>query len=253
MQLRGNTILITGGGTGIGLGFAQRFLARDNRVVVCGRRQDRLDEACARHPGLRAYRCDVSLADERQQLFEAMARDGYRPNVLFNNAAVMRTYDLACPESLDLDKIHADLRTNFLAPVAMIQLFLPVLRGQRNAAIVNVSSPGGVVPLANVPMYSASKAALHSFSRSLRHQLAGEIEVIDLFPPSVDTEIMDNVHVKKISAEACVDEAMRRLARGGDEIWLGEGRVVPWLNRLAPRWMFALVNRGMKVARDARA
>ncbi len=252
MKLTGNTILITGGGTGIGLALAKSFLERDNRVIVCGRRQDKLDAACASTPGLRAYRCDVSDPGERQALLEAIERDGDRVNVLFNNAAVMRTYDLADPEHLDLDKIHDDIRVNFLAPIALTKLFLPMLRHQPDPVIVNVSSPGGIVPLSNVPVYSACKAALHSFTRSLRFQLGDAVEVIELFPPAVDTEIMDKVEIDKISAEACVEESMRRLERGGREIWVGNGRVIPWLHRIAPHWTDVLANRGLTVARDAR-
>jgi uncharacterized oxidoreductase len=243
MKLTDNTLLITGGGTGIGLGLAEAFLARDNRVLVCGRRQEKLDQARDALPGLQTYRCDVSDAAERGRLFQAIEADGLRPNVLVNNAACMRRYDLGEPESLDIEALRQDIQTNLAAPIEMVQLFLPVLRQQAGATVINVSSPGGLVPVAEVPIYCASKAALHSFTLSLRHQLAGCVEVIEVYPPSVDTEMMNGVQLDMISLEDFTRDLMRRLAKGDREIWIGQARYLPFMHRLAPGKTFRLVNR----------
>ena len=248
MKLTGNTLLITGGATGIGLGLARAFAARGNRVVICGRRREKLDQAREAVPELRTYRCDVSDADERRVLVRSIENDGLRPNVLINNAACMRPYDLAEPGELDTGALGRDIQINFAAPVEMIQLLLPVLQEQDGATIINVSSPGGVVPVAKVPIYCASKAALHSYTLSLRHQLADRIEVIEVYPPSVDTEMMNGVQLDKISVEEYTDGLLPRLAKGETEIWTGDARYLPLMSRLAPRKTFELVNRTTRFA-----
>ena len=243
MKLTGNTILITGGGTGIGLGLAGAFAERGNEVVICGRRQQKLDEACRRVPGLRAHRCDVGDAADRKRLFDAIVADGLRVNVLINNAACMHPYDFSEPEALDVNGVQRDLAANLLAPIDMIRLFLPMLREHGRATIINVSSPGGVVPVARFPVYCASKAAMISFSRSLRYQLGEEVKVITLYPPSVDTAMMVGVDLPTISVEECNHEVMKRLARGRDEIWIGEARAIPIFSRLMPKRIFDIVNK----------
>jgi len=252
MKLTGNSILVTGGGTGIGRIMAACFLERGNRVAICGRRAEKLQEARQTHPDLEAYTCDVSDTDSRRGLLDDLARDGFLPNVLINNAAVMRTYDLTEPEGLDFDQIEEDLRINFLAPLALNALLLPVLQKQANPAIMNVSSPGGLVPIANVPIYCASKAALHSYCESLRKQLAGSVEVIEMVPPSVETAMMDNVDIRKIGVEEFANKLFRMLAKGGKEIWVGEGKYIRWLHRLSPGMAQRVANSSTKVSRNER-
>jgi uncharacterized oxidoreductase len=243
MKLSGNGVLITGGGTGIGLALAGALSERGNEVVICGRRQEKLDEARRLHPRLRAHRCDVRDAGDRQRLFDSIAAEGLGINVLVNNAACMRPYDFTDRDALDVEGLHQDIAANYTAPVEMIRLFLPLLREREHPTIINVSSPGGVVPVSKFPIYCASKAAMISFSRSLRHQLAGSVKVITLYPPSVDTAMMAGVGLPTISTEACNREIMKRLARDDDEIWIGEARYIPILSRLLPRQIFRIVNK----------
>ncbi len=252
MKLTGNSILVTGGGTGIGRAMAAAFLERGNQVAICGRREEKLEEARRDHPGLRTYSCDVSDPEDRRHLYDSLRRDAFVPNVLINNAAVMRTYDLTDPRNLDLEKVQHDLHINFLAPFALNTLFLPLLEEQDDAVIMNVSSPGGLVAIANVPVYCASKAALHSYCESLRRQLNGSVRVIEMVPPSVDTAMMDSVELHKVSTEEFTGELFRRLTKGDDEIWVGEGRYIKWIHRLSP-WLAArLANGSTRVDRSAR-
>lgn len=251
MKLSGNTILITGGATGIGLAMAEGFLQRGNKVAICGRRQDKLDAARELLPQLQTYACDVSIPAQRQQLHGALQRDGMLINVLINNAAVMRHCDLisadpAHPDRLDMDQASADIATNLLAPIALNQLFLPLLMGQPDPVIINVTSPGGVVPVWNVPLYCASKAALNSYSKSLRYQLGERVAVIELFPPSVDTKMMDRVKLHKISSSDFTKALFTKLERGGDVIWVGEGRYLNWINRLSPALAYWIISRSIK-------
>lgn len=243
MNLTGNTILITGGATGIGLAMAEMFLAKGNRVAVCGRRQKKLDEASRLLPALKTVCCDVSSAEQRQQLLGSLLAEDFSPNVLINNAAVMRKYNLADTQSVDLVLIEQDVAINLLAPIALIQLFLPVLRKQANPVIMNVTSPGGVVPLSNVSIYCASKAAINSYTKSLRHQLNGEVEVIEMYPPSVDTDMMDGVELPCVSVAEFIRMLFRCLQKGGNEIWVGEGKYLKWIHRIAPGFAYNLVNK----------
>ncbi len=247
MKLSGNTILITGGATGIGLVMAQGFLERDNRVIICGRRQEKLDEACEGTPGLIAYRCDISDENDRRNLLENLKRDGHAINVLINNAAVLRAYDLSQPEKLDLVTAEHDLGINFFGPVTLTTLLLPLLMQQSDPVVLNISSPGGVVPIAKLPFYCASKAALDTYTDSLRHQLAGRVKVITLYPPTTDTPMMNGIELPMVSTQKFIKEAMRRLASNRTEIWMGDGRVLPWLVRIAPKLTFKLVNHTTKL------
>ena len=247
MNLTGNTLLITGGATGIGLGMARAFLERGNRVAVCGRRQEKLDQAASALPGLRGYRCDVSDAEERRALRAALRADDHLPNVLVNNAARMRPYDLAGLGDRDIEELRSDIATNLLAPIELTSLLLPSLLEHPRPVVVNISSPGGRIPVADVPVYCASKAALHSFTQSLRHPLAGRLRVIEVYPPSVDTAMMVDVKLEKGSVDEFTRKLMAHLAGEQDEIWIGEGRWVRVFERLAPRWIFGVVNRATRV------
>jgi uncharacterized oxidoreductase len=252
MKMSGNTILITGGATGIGLAMAEGFLQRNNRVAICGRRQDKLDEACRKLPGLRAYCCDVADAGQREELHAALLRDDFSPNVLVNNAAVMNYYDLSAgtpghlnnpgnPAPFDMARVATDVATNLLAPIALNQMFLPLLTRHSDPVIINVTSPAGLVPIWHVPIYSASKAALNSYTRSLRYQLQGRVEVIELYPPTVDTEMTTQESLHKISLAAFTREMFQRLEQGGPAIWVGGGRYLKWIYRISPALAYWVV------------
>jgi len=163
-------------------------------------------------------------------------------NVLVNNAASLRLYDLTNPDELDVDSIRRDLLINVMAPIELINLFLSELREQPNATIINVSSPGGVVPISIVPIYCASKAALDSYTKSLREQLGESVKVMEVYPPSVDTEMNAYNRTRKVSVEEYNEQLMASLAKGGDEHWIGEAKYVPLMNRIAPKKTFRFIN-----------
>ncbi len=245
MKPTGNTVLITGGGTGIGLAVAKLLADKGNHVIVCGRRQEKLDEAKQATPELETHQCDVSEAEAREHLFETIRSNGHSVNVLINNAAIMRHYDLEDPESLDLDTIKRDIETNLLSVIALSTMFLPSLREQDGATIVNVSSPGGVVPVTGVPIYCATKAALHSYTMSLRYSLGDSVKVIEVYPPSVDTEMMSSVKLPTITCEDFAKRLLPRLEKGQEEIWVGEANVLKVLARLSVKRTLPFINRAV--------
>lgn len=188
MQTSGNTILITGGTSGIGLAFAQKFLGLGNTVVICGRREDRLSQIKAQHPALVTKLCDIAITDQRRELFTWTTRHYPQINVLINNAGIQLVTDLT--KEVDLNRVRAEVETNLIAPVHLASLFALHLSNKPAAAIINISSGLAFAPLAFMPVYCATKAAVHSLSLSLRHQLKNtQIQVFEIVPPSVDTEL----------------------------------------------------------------
>ncbi len=188
MQTSGNTILITGGTSGIGLAFAEEFMHRNNQVIICGRRKDRLDEIKERYPAIATRVCDVADAAQRTDLATWVLQHFPAVNVLINNAGVQLLTDLTRP--IDLNRVQLEVETNFMAPVHLTSLFSQYLTAQPHAAIINISSGLAFVPLSFMPVYCATKAAIHSLTLSLRHQLRNTpVQVFEIAPPAVDTEL----------------------------------------------------------------
>lgn len=189
MNGTGNTILVTGGTSGIGLGLALRLHKAGNKIIIAGRRQALLDQIVAEHPGIDSVLLDVCDPQSIQRNSEALATRHPNLNVLINNAGIMHWEDLT--DSEYLGTAEDTVTTNLLGTIRMVYAFIPQLLRQPSATIVNVSSALAFVPLPATPTYSATKAAVHSFTQSLRVQLeASPIEVIELAPPGVRTTLL---------------------------------------------------------------
>ncbi len=220
MNLGDNTVLITGGGSGIGLALAQRFLRAGSRVVICGRRQAKLDAAKAAHPELKTRVADVASEADRIALRDWVSREFPNLNVLVNNAGVQRYPRLGDAEWADL---REEIVVNFEAAVHLTSLFLPLLRQAPSAAIMNVTSGLAFAPMARAPIYSATKAALHSFTWTLRQQLTGSsIDVIEIIPPAVDTDLGGpGLHTFGVNVDEFVDAIVPRIEQGDTEVAYG--------------------------------
>lgn len=187
MKLSGNTILITGGGSGIGLAFAERFIKAGNTVIVCGRRESVLQDAKEKFPNLITRVSDVGRESDRTALFDWVTTNYPDVNILVNNAGIGQYFHvLKANESWEY--YNNEITINFAAPIHLSMLFAQFFAGKQDTAIINVTSGLAFTPLAIGPVYSATKAALHSFTMSLRHQLSDtSVEVIEVAPPSVAT------------------------------------------------------------------
>jgi uncharacterized oxidoreductase len=190
MKIRNNTILITGGGAGIGRGLAEALHAEGNQIIIAGRREDVLRETAAVNPGMRFAVLDVEDAEAIRTFAAKIVKDYPALNVLINNAGIMRAETLTA-DPVELGDAEAMIATNILGPIRLTAALLPHLRRQTEATIINVTSGLAFVPLALTPTYSATKAAMHSYSQSLRHQLRNtSVRVIELAPPAVATDLM---------------------------------------------------------------
>ena len=219
MNITGNTILITGGASGIGQALAEAFHARGNQVIISGRRQQALDAVTAVNPGMKSIRMDIGGKAGVKAFAEQVTRDYPALNVVINNAGIMKTEDLkAAPDYLDV--AEETIVTNLLGPIRLTAALLPHLLRQTHATIMTVSSGLAFVPMVMTPTYSATKAAIHSYSMTLRQQLRGtSTSVIELVPPYVQTHLMGEHQAndpRAMPLEAFITEVMEILANEPD-------------------------------------
>ncbi len=217
MNLTGNTILITGGGSGIGLALAREFHLRGNQVIIAGRRKANLDAATAANPGMKSIVLDTADPASIGDAVPKLLAEFPTLNAVLNNAGIMRPEFLKKGEVADAEAIVA---TNVLGPIRLTAALMPHFLKQPRATILNVSSGLGFVPLAFTPTYCATKAAIHSYTQSLRYQLRDTaIKVIEIIPPWVATELMGEVpdDPRAMPLDAFIAETMQILATDADE------------------------------------
>ena len=236
MKFTGHTILITGGSAGIGLAFAARFLELGNEVIVTGRRPSALDAAKARYPRLHTIAGDVRDPNGVALLAAAVRERFSRLDVLMNNAGIMVHRSLRVPAA-SLEDLTAEMDTNVNGTIRTTSALIDLITANRGT-IINVSSALAFVPLPSAPIYCATKAAIHSFTTSLRFQLEGSgVRVVELMPPAVKTDLTRGVpegQLKRITTDELVAATIPALEAGRAEIRPGQSNQLRWLSRLAP-------------------
>jgi uncharacterized oxidoreductase len=225
MKLAGNTVLITGGGTGIGLAFAERYMKAGSQVIVTGRREHVLKQAEEKLPGLITRVSDVEIEAERIALFDWVTANYPEVNVLVNNAGIQQRFNmLSADAKTNWNDYGNEIRTNLEAPLHLSMMFAPFFAAKKEqSAIINVTSGLAFTPFAIAPIYSATKAALHSFTISLRHQLSDtSVEVIEIAPPAVHTDLGGaGLHGQGEPLDAFADAIFQGLEAGEQEIGYG--------------------------------
>ncbi len=228
MKTTGNTILITGGGSGIGRGLAEAFHKLGNKVIIAGRRRQALDQTNAANPGMMAMELDITNAGGIRSFADEIARQHPTLNVLINNAGIMKAENLLA-QPPDLADAEAIIATNLLGPIRLTAALMPLLQRQAKATIMNVSSGLAFVPLSATPTYCATKAAIHSYSLSLRYQLQSTaVEVLELIPPYVATELMGPADKgRAMPLDEFIAEVMSILTQHPEEKEISVERVKP--------------------------
>jgi uncharacterized oxidoreductase len=231
MHISDNTILVTGGGSGIGRALAEAFLRAGNEVIIAGRRQDALDAVLAANPGMHAAVLDIEDGASIAPFATALLARFPLLNVVIHNAGIMR------PEALlegGLDTAEHTIATNLLGPIRLNEALLPQLLAQPSATVITVSSGLAFLPLAATPTYSATKAAIHAYTMALRYQLKStSVEVLELAPPYVQTGLMGEQQTSDPRAMPLADfisEVMALIAQGPADGEILVERVKPLRN-----------------------
>ncbi len=253
MQLEGRTILITGGTSGIGFELAKQLLQRHNVVIITGRDEHKLQETKSALPGVGTMRSDASKADDIQALLTWIKAEFPACDTLINNAGIMRNLNLNQAHSL-ID-VTREIDTNLSGPVQMVQEFLPHLKSRPNALIVNVSSGLAYIPFPLSPIYSASKAGIHAFTRCLRVQLKGtNVRVVELAPPLVETKLTagefdtEMKGQKGMAADVLARKAIAGIEAGKLEIRPGLSSMLYLMSRLLPSLPFGQMAKMVRTA-----
>jgi uncharacterized oxidoreductase len=238
VQLNGKTALVTGGTDGIGIWIARLLAKGGAKVIVCGRREDLLE--AARGEGFEAIAADLSSVAGVDALVAALA--GRDLDILINNAGSGSTYDLA--DAIDLESTDRTIFLNLNAPIRLAAALVPRLRTRPEAALVNVTSGLAIAPRAGSPVYCATKAALRSFTKAIRHQLKGStVTVIEALPPVVDTAMTADRTGGKMSPEACARQIVSAIENNRIEANVGMVKILKLVHSMSPRLAEAIMIR----------
>jgi uncharacterized oxidoreductase len=240
MNLSENTILITGGSSGIGFEMAKEFVKRNNKVIITGRNEQKLQEVQEKLDGVVAIKSDVSNPDDIKKLYKQIEKEFPDLNILINNAGVMFTINLQ-DHKLAANDLTKEFDINVKGTIWMNDAFLPLLKGKKNSATVTVSSGLAFVPLPISPVYCATKAALHSYTLSLREQLRNtNVNVFELAPPATETELLagfneeDMKGITSMSVQTMVADFLKGFSKNTYEICPGQASQLKFMSRYFP-------------------
>lgn len=248
MKNSNQKVLITGGGSGIGLALAKKFLENNNTVIITGRNVAKLEKVKAENPDIHFFQSDVTDDAEVRMLVDDLKEKFDGIDVLINNAGIMLLLDTGDEEN-DLNKQFNEIEINFNSPIRLLHYFLPQLKKSKNAVVVNVSSGLAYVPFTQAPVYSGTKAAVHFWTKSIRPQLKPHnIKVIELLPPVVDTKLASDADLKDDNLKPMPPEKLAEIfwkgySKGKEEITPGISTALKIMSRLAPKFIFGQLNK----------
>lgn len=241
MKLQDNTILITGGGSGIGVALAKK-LSVSNKVIICGRNFMKLQDVKNQFPKIEIIQCDISNGESVRNLIAEIQKKYSSLNFLINNAGIMKFWNLTNSDS-NSEELYPEIQTNLIGTIGLTQALLPHLLKQNKGYILNVSSVLAFVPMSAAPIYSATKSALHSYSISLRQQLENRnIKVFELLPAAIDTEMAVTIkksigmqsQSKDMSPERLAELTLKAIQQDVIEIRPGMANMLYKINQLLP-------------------
>jgi len=243
MHFKDSIVLITGGGSGIGLGLAREFLLQRSHVIICGRDREKLRQAQAQLPEVWALPCDVTDEQQCAAMLQQIEAKYGRLDVLVNNAGIYGRHDFFSPE-FDAGEAERLMRTNFIAPIRLATQALPLLRRSSHPMLVNVTSGLAYAPLPRAPIYSATKSALHFFTAAIQRQTPQfPLHIVEVLPPVVDTAMAQHAQILKLSVPVFARRTMKALRKGKTEIRIGGSSLLYWAMRLIPSIALRVMNR----------
>ncbi|MDQ2718263.1 MAG: SDR family NAD(P)-dependent oxidoreductase [Bacteroidota bacterium] len=255
MKLNNSTVLITGGTSGIGLEFVKQLSEQDAaNIIITGRDLSKLEKAKKQYPKVHIFQSDVSEPKDIETLYQNVIGQFPALNIIINNAGIMRNMDLQ-DTSMDLENITREIDINLSGTIRMVQQFLPHLKKKESAAIVNVSSGLAFVPFPLSPVYSATKAGVHAYTRVLRLQLKNtKVKVFELAPPGTNTDLMDNFkglvdEKQNMDVDKMVGAAIHGMLKDKMEIKPGVAKVLKIMSRVAPNFILNFMDKSMEKAK----
>ncbi|NUY81954.1 SDR family NAD(P)-dependent oxidoreductase [Flavobacterium sp. MAH-1] len=242
MDLKNSTVLITGGTSGIGLELVRQLTDQGTNIIVTGRSLEALYDTQRQFPNVHPFRSDVSQPDDIQKLYDEVTKQFPGLNIIINNAGLMRLIDLQ-DTSLDLQNVVREIDTNLSGTIRMVHQFLPHLMRKESAAIINVSSAIAFMAYSSAPIYSASKAAVHAYTKALRLQLdKTHVKVIEVIPPGVNTNLQKDWVLRPnpgqmMDVAKAVGEIIKGIRKDKPEITPGLSGIVKFMSRIAPNFI----------------
>jgi uncharacterized oxidoreductase len=244
MKLTDNTILITGGSSGIGLALLESFYQLGNKIIIVARDIDKLKKIQIQYPDIDIFQCDLTKQTDIDDLIVFIEQNHSSLNVLFNNAAIQYNYDFSSEQNI-INKIDYEVSANLTSTIKLCGLLLPVLLKNENSAIVNVSSGLAISPKKSAPVYCATKAAIHNFTKAFRYQMEGtNVKVFEILPPIVETPMTEGRGKNKISPAELVKEFMNDFKKDKEESYIGKSKLLKFVNRISPKLSDRILKNG---------
>lgn len=245
MELGNNTILITGGSSGIGLSLCSKLLKLNNEIIIIGRDINKLNAAKKELPDTIIYQCDLSKKEEIIKLYNWISINHNNLNILINNAGIQLNYYFT-DTAVNIEDIENEIDINLTAPIYLTRLMIPILKDKKSAAIINVSSGLGFVPKEQSPVYCGTKAAIHIFTKALRYQLEKtNIKVFEIIPPLVDTPMTNGRGRGKIHPDKLVDEFIELFKKNIYEMNIGKIKLLRCIQRIYPKLADRILRKGV--------